>query len=183
MLTLRTLDSMYWTRQISRLQRRPYSPQSLSSWSRRSFSKGLLTVRYVFRSVDEKGRKAQAGMRQSISPRGRPTRGSESYSQRVGGPLTVGSEGNVRHVCGSDLACKLWARLPPILSHTRTLNFTTKQLILLTKAGFPAKSQSRAVSRSSPLQTKIEFDSSPDATRERASGRELRLPEKIREMN
>lgn len=36
--TFRTLESMYCTRQISRLQRRPYSPQSLSSWSRRSFS-------------------------------------------------------------------------------------------------------------------------------------------------
>lgn len=35
---LRTFDNKYWTLQISRLHRRPYSPHKRSSWSRRSFS-------------------------------------------------------------------------------------------------------------------------------------------------
>lgn len=49
--TLRILASANWTRQISRLHRRPYSPQSLSSESRRSFSYGRLGVLKVFRSA------------------------------------------------------------------------------------------------------------------------------------
>ncbi len=49
--TLRILANANWTRQISRLHRRPYSPQSLSSESRRSFSYGRLGVLKVFRSA------------------------------------------------------------------------------------------------------------------------------------
>lgn len=50
-LTLRIFANANCTRQISRLHRSPYSPQSFSSESRRSFSKGLLGVLNVFRSV------------------------------------------------------------------------------------------------------------------------------------
>jgi len=47
----RSFASAYWTRQISLLQRSPYSPTSFSSASRRSFSKGRRGVLNVLRSA------------------------------------------------------------------------------------------------------------------------------------
>merc|ERR1719508_510674 len=43
----RILAKLYLTLQTSRLFLSPYSPMSLSSWSRRAFSKGLLGVVYT----------------------------------------------------------------------------------------------------------------------------------------
>lgn len=50
--TLRIFASTNCTRQISRLQRRPYSPQIRSSWSKRSRSKGRRGVENVRLSKD-----------------------------------------------------------------------------------------------------------------------------------
>ena len=67
----RSLARAYWTRQISRLQRSPYSPTSRSSASRRSFSYGRRGVLNVLRSVvrcsNEVKKRQQHGQRQTPS--------------------------------------------------------------------------------------------------------------------
>lgn len=71
---LRILASANCTRQISALHRRPYSPHSFSSWSRRSFSKGRRGVLSVFRSGERReGKRSQCTRRENFN-QGRETR-------------------------------------------------------------------------------------------------------------
>lgn len=89
-LTFLTLESMYWTLQISRLHRKPYSPHNFNSWSRRSFSKGLRTVRYVLRSIGQEQRTIRPMNEEVEKKRGRRNRNKFQSNQRE--DKTSGSE-------------------------------------------------------------------------------------------